>query len=226
MYSNFTKCFTALTLVVLLTMFSQILLAQTKVTGELTLAETARSPVGSFVTVNGERAETGRTIVSPAEIVTPANINAKVAIANVGSATLAPNSTVNLRFESGSISGILVSGDFIIYANPNVAVDLATPDGKISVAASSKLNSFEVKIVNGKSTVYSILGSTEFNGKSIAAGEYYPSRPKDSAPATTKKSGGSGGLIIAAIIGTIGGGILLAVASSSGGSNSTVSPVR
>jgi hypothetical protein len=150
-------------------------------------------------------------------------MNAKIAVSNVGSVTISPGSTLNLNFDNSNMSGILVNGEFIIYSNPNVSVDFSTPDGKISIPASSNLNSFEVKIVNGKTTVYAILGSTQFNGTTVSAGEYYPSKPKDDVQ--KKSSGGGNGILIALLLGAVGGGVLLAVASSSG-SNNSVSPVR
>lgn len=225
MYSILTKVSTVFTLFAFLIVFSHVSLGQTKMTGVLTLAETSPSVNDAYVTVNGERAESGRTIVSPAEIVTPSNINAKVTVTNLGSVTISPNSTLNLRFDSSSISGVLVTGEFIVYSNPNIAVDLATPDGKISIPASSKLNSFEVKIVNGKSTVYSILGSTDFNGNKIAAGDYFPRPPKENEVQKKSSGGGSNGMLIGILLAAVGGGVLLAVVSSSGG-NETVSPVR
>jgi hypothetical protein len=218
-----TKFIVVFTLFVFVVSFSHVSLAQTKITGVLTVAESSPTVTGAFVTVNGERAESGRTILSPSEIVTPVNMNAKIAVANVGSVTISPNSTINLNFDNSNLSGILVNGEFIIYSNPNVSVDFSAPDGKISIPASSKLNSFEVKIVNGKSTVYAILGAAQFNATTISAGEYYPSKPLDVVQ--KKSSGGSNGMLIALLLGAVGGGILLAVASGSG-NNNAVSPVR
>ncbi len=219
-----SKIFVSLNLIILLIIFSQVSLSQTKIVGELTLAANSPSNSEIFITVNGERAENGRSIISPSEISTPQNINAKISFTNTGSITVAPNSTLNLSFDSTSISGSLQSGEFIIYSNPNVAVRFSTPDGSVTIPVSNNLHSFEVKIANGKSTVYSILGATQFNGTSIPAGDYFPKQANNKP--SGKSSAGNSGLLILGILGAVGAGILLAVSAASGNDSGTVSPVR
>jgi hypothetical protein len=219
-----SKLFVSFNLIIFLLVFSQFSLSQTKIVGELTLA--ANSSVNSeiFITVNGERAEKGRSIMSPSVISTPQNINAKISFANVGSITVSPNSELNLSFDSSNMSGSLQSGEFIIYSNPNVAVNFSTPDGNVTVPVSNNLHSFEVKIANGKSTIYSILGETQFNGTSISAGGYFPKQLNDKP--SGKSSDSNSGLLIIGILGAVGAGVLLAVSAGSGSNGGSVSPVR
>ncbi len=65
---------------------------------------------GADVTVNGETANTGRTIFSSNTIATPANSGAIVNLGALGQIELAPNSSINLTFDENGISGTLTSG--------------------------------------------------------------------------------------------------------------------
>lgn len=219
------KNITSVTLVLLLVSFPQILLSQTKVVGELIIAETTPSGNELSINVNGSRAESGRSIMSPSSIVTPANLNAKVILPKVGSVTVSPNSNLELSFDSSSISGNLNSGEFIIYADPKIAVNFSTPDGNITVPVSDGLNSFEVKIVGGKTTVYSLFGKTQFNDQAILAGEYYPKQAnKDKADVKKSDGKSNSGLLILGIVGAVGAGALFALAGGGSSSSNNVSP--
>lgn len=217
------KILTSFFLTILLLVFPQILISQTKVVGQLSLSEIPSRDGKKFVTVNGETAEDGRSIMSPSSIVTPSNVDAKVTLPEVGSVKISPNSRLNLSFSKTDISGTLRMGEFIIYANPKVTSKFSVPDGEIIIPANDTINSFEVKIVNGKTTVYSILGDTLFSGLVVPAGDFYPKKRDD---ANTKKSGGGTALLFLGIAGAVAAGALLALSGSSNNSgNGNVSPV-
>lgn len=63
--------------------------AQEKVLGELTIEYNVMAIGEQFVTVNNERVISGRSIMSPSEIETPDQTNAKVTIAKTGFIRLA-----------------------------------------------------------------------------------------------------------------------------------------
>lgn len=224
-YSS-TKVFTSFFLTLLLIVFPQVLISQTKVVGQLSLSEIPSRQGNKIVTVNREPAEDGRSIMSPSSIATPANVDAKVTLPNIGSVKIAPNSRLNLSFNESSISGTLQEGEFIIYANPKITCKFSVPGGELTIPANDSINSFEVKIADGKTTVYSILGDTLFSGLVVPAGDFYPKKRDDDDKAG-KKGGGSGiALLFVGIAGAVAAGAFLALSGSSDNSgNNNVSPV-
>jgi hypothetical protein len=222
-----TKLVATFILTVLLTVFPQTLFSQTKVVGELSLSEIPSAEGKQFVRVNGEDAEDGRSVMSPSEIVTPSSINANINIPKGGSIKVSPNSKLNLTFNSSNISGSLQTGEFLISSDPKVAVNFSTPDGFLAIPVSDKLNSFRITIIDGKTTVYTLLGSTQFNDVVVAAGDYYPRAPKNKDRSGATKSSGNSGLLFVGVGGAIAVGILLALSQSSNDSSSgPISPVR
>ena len=62
---------------------------------ELTVTGNAVGGEMPFVTVNGERAATGRSVPSPAQIAFPAQTDAPVTFGKAGRIELSPNTTIN-----------------------------------------------------------------------------------------------------------------------------------
>ena len=118
-----------------------IVLSQQKLTGELTIT----GPGGDSdpVTINGEVALSGRTVVSPLEIATPAQTSATILINGVGRLEFAPNSRMNLTFTEGKISGFFIQGTVTIVSSRQTAFAIDTVTA-LSTAPNPEL----VNIVN------------------------------------------------------------------------------
>lgn len=118
--------------------YSMVTLASTnKVVGELSVSGKAADGEVPTVLVNGEAAQSGRSIFSSSTITTPENSTAIVNIAKVGKIEVAPNSTLVVSFNEKGLSGDLLAGKVtVLGASANV--DIKTPDGKIA-----KLNAGE-----------------------------------------------------------------------------------
>ncbi len=78
------KIFTIVFVAVFFFTSPNFMLAQEKLLGELTIEKNASADDEQFVTVNGERVISGRSIMSPAEIETSPQTTAKISIAKTG----------------------------------------------------------------------------------------------------------------------------------------------
>ena len=100
------------------------LAASDKAVGELSIAGKNQA-----VMVNGESAQSGRSIFTSSTIVTPEATSAVINIAKVGKVEIAPNTTLTLSFDDNSINGSLVDGKVTVL-NASNNVSFTTPDGK------------------------------------------------------------------------------------------------
>jgi hypothetical protein len=105
--------------------------------GELTVTG------ASTVSVNGERAATGRSISSSSVVATSADSSAVINLGKIGRIELAPNSSLSLNFDEKTISGSINEGSVKVSSAPGVEVKLATKAGEITNEA-SLLNVFSV----------------------------------------------------------------------------------
>ncbi|HEX9961801.1 MAG TPA: hypothetical protein VGB00_12755 [Pyrinomonadaceae bacterium] len=207
----------------------QFLPAQTtRPTGELTITSTGE---GGFVTVNGERVVSGRTITSPSEIVTSPQARAKISLAQTGTILIEPNSKLNLSFANSGISGEFSDGEVTIETVPNTTVNILTADGTLTVPNRNQINIVKISKENGRTRINTLTGQATFNNVPVSAGEFYPqpsTTPDRTAGASPNRSGGSNNsLLIIALLGAAGGAAVLALlASSNNGDNPTVSPTR
>jgi len=106
-----------------------------KIAGELLI-----SGKNTSVTVNGETAQSGRSIFSASTITTPENANAIINLGKLGKIELAPNTTLTLTFNEKNISGNLLNGKVTVLGTSDV-VSINTAEGKT------------VKLSAGESTV-------------------------------------------------------------------------
>lgn len=105
--------------------YSMVALASTeKIAGELLVAGK-----NANVQVNGEMAQSGRSIFSASTIATPENASAIINIGKIGKIELAPNTTLTLSFNEKGISGDLTSGKVTVLGATNV-VNIKTVEGK------------------------------------------------------------------------------------------------
>lgn len=105
--------------------YSMVALASPeKIAGELLV-----TGKNSNVQVNGEMAQSGRSIFSASTIATPENASAIINIGKIGKIELAPNTTLTLSFNEKGISGDLTSGKVTVLGATGV-VTIRTADGK------------------------------------------------------------------------------------------------
>ncbi len=106
--------------------YSMVTLASTeKIAGELLI-----SGKNSSVKVNGETAQSGRSVFTASTISTPENTSAIINLGKLGKLELAPNTTANISFTEKGINGDLLSGKITVLGTNNV-VNIRTTEGKI-----------------------------------------------------------------------------------------------
>ena len=124
--------------------YSAAALANTgKIAGELLVTGKSLNGETPFVKVNGETAQSGRSVFSSSTIVTPENANAIINVGKLGKIEVAPNSTLTLSFDEKGISGDLSQGRLTVLS-ASEAVSVKTANGIL------KLNAGEVATANGK----------------------------------------------------------------------------
>lgn len=147
--------------------YSMVALASGKVLGELTVS-------GDSVKVNGEIAQSGKTIFSTNTITTPENAGATVNFGKLGSVEIAPNSTMTLNFDDANINGNLTNGNVKVFGNSENAVNITTPSGNV-VTDKSQDKVFTVSVEANVAKVSTELGTVTFNDNnkstSVKAGE-------------------------------------------------------
>jgi len=105
--------------------YSMVTLASTeRIAGELLI-----SGKNSSVKVNGETAQSGRSIFSTSTISTPENTSAIINLGKLGKLELAPNTTANISFNEQGINGDLLSGKITVLGTAD-AVNIKTTEGK------------------------------------------------------------------------------------------------
>ncbi len=125
--------------------YSMVALAGSeRVAGELSVSGKIINGETPFVKVNGEAAQSGRSIFSSSTIATPENASATVNIGKVGKIELAPNTTLALSFGENGISGDLLAGRVTVL-NSSDTVSIKTLDGTVA-----KLNAGNSAVATGK----------------------------------------------------------------------------
>lgn len=226
-YSGY-KILSIFLLFVFLFAFPKDIFAQEKLLGDLSI-ETNVSAIGEqFITVNNERVLSGRSIMSPAELETPAQTAAKISLAKTGFIKIAPSSKMNLYFENASISGDFLQGNITVDALPFTKFNITTPEGAITASNINNENVFVVNLENNKTQIKVLSGEVLFSGKLLAAGQTFPTQIDNSNAKKDDSSGGAGSSnVIYIILGAAAAAAVIAAVSLSGGSdNNSVSPVR
>jgi hypothetical protein len=204
-----------------------IVLSQQKLTGELTIT----GPGGDSdpVTINGEGALSGRTVVSPLEIATPAQTTATILINGVGKLEFGPNSRMNLTFTDGKISGFFIQGKVTIVSSRQTAFTIDTVDGVVTAPNPELVNVVDIYFDEDKNTkVKPITGSASFNGKLISVGQIGGAGAQ-AASAGVAPGGGGGSLfttILPVVSAAAGAAGLASTVADKIGDDEVVSPVR
>jgi hypothetical protein len=112
--------------------YSMVALAgSNKIAGELSVSGKIINGETPFVKVNGEAAQSGRSIFSSSTIATPENASATISIGKVGNIELAPNTTLALSFDEKGINGDLLAGRVTVL-NSSDTVNIKTIDGTVA----------------------------------------------------------------------------------------------
>jgi hypothetical protein len=106
------KALSAGMLVTLIATYSMVTLASSgKAVGELTVNG---SDDTSFVMINGEPAQSGRTVFSSSTISTPDAFGATVNLGKAGRISFAPNTTFALNVDGDAVTGDLTAGSITV----------------------------------------------------------------------------------------------------------------
>jgi len=226
-----THKFVAFSLVLMILLASpRFLLAQNKLVGELVV--TTNSPEG-FVSINGERGISGRSITSTSEIITSPQASAKVLLPQTGTILILPNSKLILSFLNSSISGELNSGGITIETVANTSLNFLTPDGNVTIPNQNQTNIVKITVENKKTRVQTLTGAVNFNNVLVPAGEFYPLAVDDGTKSgkpvgvDANTSKGFNPLLIIGVLGAVAAvAVIVLSASSDSGETPTVSPTR
>jgi hypothetical protein len=117
--------------VAILATYSMVALAGTeKIAGELLVSGKNINGETPFVKVNGEVAQSGRSIFTSSTIATPQNASAVINLGKIGKIELAPNTILALSFNDKNISGDLLAGRVTVLSASDT-VSVKTLDGKL-----------------------------------------------------------------------------------------------
>lgn len=231
---NFLRQFICCGLLIALSLAaSKFTLAQGQFAGDLTVTTSSGGGGSdSFVTVNGERASSGRAVVSPSEIVTSPLASARISLPRTGVVMLAPETRMSLSFAPAKISGEIRAGKITVSVLPGTTLDLRTPDGTVNIAARTDETIINVDFVDGRTRVGTLSGVATFNGVPVPAGQVYmlganPGVVPAAAPVPAAQTAGGGLsnttlLVLVAVAGAVGLGVALGL---SGGDDDNTVPV-
>ena len=118
---------------------------------------------GREVTVNGNRAVTGDTILPGAQIQTPAGVGATVYLPQFGQVEIAPQSNLALPFSAERISANLVTGCVVLRVNKGITGEVTTPAGVTERADAEGAVPLAV-CVNGGSAAEAVSGGAALQG--------------------------------------------------------------
>lgn len=116
--------------VAIITTYSMVALASSeKIAGELLVTGKAINGQDPFVKINGENAQTGRSIFTGSTISTPENVSAVVNLGKSGRIELSPNTIISLSFNEKGMSGDLSAGRVTVL-NAAESMIVKTAEGK------------------------------------------------------------------------------------------------
>jgi len=168
----------------------QTFFAQTRLLGELTTKSTSGSE--NFIVVNGENVSGGRSILSPASIITPSKTTAELFLPKTGIVKIAEGSTLNLFFENANITGDFWTGKLTFDVLPNTKFNILTADGNVSNSSLDRQTVATIDILNGKVRVQTLAGEVSFNEVKVAEGQTYLAQSRIAPVKVAEKKSGSG----------------------------------
>lgn len=191
--------------------------------GELVVSGGSSS---AAVTVNGEAANTGRTVFSSNTITTAADAGATINLGKLGQVELSPNSSMNLTFNETGISGTLAHGRIKVSGANDITANIQTKTGLVT-ADSNQAKSFTVSFDGAKTDVASEAGIVTLNeaGKATKVGK------QTTADDDKGVFGVGSAFVYAVVFGAAAAAIIYTATRDSneislGGSSTPVSPTR
>ena len=188
-----SQCYQIISLVLLFAILvasPQLLFAQSGFLGELTVESNSKDQ--KFIVVNGENVNGGRSIISPASIITPSKTSAELFLPKTGTVKIAEGSTLNLFFENANISGDFWTGKLTFDVLPNTKFNILTADGNVSNSSLNQPTVATIELVNGKVQVQTLSGEVSFNNIKVGKGETYIAQSRSTPIKITDKKRGSG----------------------------------
>lgn len=99
--------------------YSMVSLGNTpKFAGELLLSGKGANGSAPTALVNGETANSGRSIFSSSSVVTPQGVTATLNLGKAGIFQVAPNSSIKIAFDGTTVSGSIESGSIKVISAP------------------------------------------------------------------------------------------------------------
>jgi hypothetical protein len=199
---------------------------------ELTVSGASIDGEAPAVSINGERAFSGRSVQSSTTVTTPATSSATINLGKLGRIELAPNSSLNLNFNENGFSGNLLAGRVRVAGATNAEASIQTSDSTV-VADKTQSKAFAVDFDANATRVATESGSVMLNGKTksvkVNAGE-----TKTTSQDNDDNDGDivPGSVVLYSIIFGAAAAVLIYVAATSnnevsvGGSTTVVSPTR
>jgi hypothetical protein len=123
------KTFKAIALLLVLTLF-QVFVVGVSATPQEGAKGKLKTTRDQTVTVNGNPASSGQTVLTGVNIETPDGIGASVNLGPLGSIDLAPNSKVEITFSDGQVKVVLVQGCVIVTPKQGTYAEIDTAQGK------------------------------------------------------------------------------------------------
>lgn len=120
-----------LTIAIITTYSLVVLAANDKIVGELVVSGKITNGQNLFVKINGEAAQSGRSVFSGTTIATPENTTAVINLGKAGKIELAPNTTLSLSFTEKDITGDLSAGRVTVLSASR-SVTVKTPQGNVA----------------------------------------------------------------------------------------------
>jgi hypothetical protein len=199
---------------------------------ELTVSGASINGEAPTVSINGERAFSGRSVQSSTTVTTPATSSATINLGKLGRIELAPNSSLNLNFDEKGFSGNLLAGRVKVAGATDAEASIQTKDSTV-VAEKSQSKAFAVDFDADMTRVATETGSVMLNGKTksvkVNAGETKSTRQDDDDDDGDIVPGS---VALYTIIFGAAAAVLIYVAATSnneinvGGSTTVVSPTR
>jgi len=132
---------------VLVVTFSMVSLASSGgAVGELTVIRSSSAADSSSVTVNGEVAQSGRSVFSSSTISTPEGTEAIINFGKAGKVQIGPDSSFTVAIDGNSISGELTKGNLTVLNAANAA------SIKTAAGESIKVNAGETAAANSNTS--------------------------------------------------------------------------
>lgn len=124
--------------IVTIVTYSMVALASSeKIAGEILVTGSNVNGQTPLVKVNGEAAQSGRSIFSSSTIATPETAGAIISLGKAGKIELSPNTTLTLSFDEKGIAGDLMTGRVTVLSSADNVV-INTANGKTSKLVSGE----------------------------------------------------------------------------------------